>query len=38
MTSAFTIGGTCYVFRYTFDETGMLVSQEKTGEVVGYHR
>ena len=38
MTSAFTIGGTSYVFRYTFDETGMLVSQEKTGEIAGYYR
>lgn len=37
-TSSFTIGGTSYVFRYTFDSTGMLVSQEKTGEVVDYRR
>lgn len=37
-TSAFTIGGTCYVYRYTFDDAGMLVSQEKTGEVTNYMR
>ena len=27
-TSSFSIGGTCYVFRYTFDEWGALISQE----------
>lgn len=37
-TSAFTIGGTSYVFRYTFEESGRLVSQEKTGEIMPYHR
>lgn len=37
-TSSFTIGGTSYVFRYTFDAAGELVSQEKTGEVVDYRR
>ncbi len=37
-TSSFTIGGTSYVFRYTFDSNGRLVSQEKTGEVVNYRR
>ena len=37
-TSSFTIGGTSYVFRYTFDAIGELVSQEKTGEVVDYRR
>lgn len=37
-TSSFTIGGTSYVFRYTFDSIGSLVSQEKTGEVVNYFR
>lgn len=37
-TSAFTIGGTCQVFRYTFDEAGTLLRQEDTGETVGYHR
>ena len=37
-TSSFTIGGTSYVFRYTFDNAGMLVSQEKTGEITVYRR
>ena len=35
-TSSFTIGGSCYVFRYTFDAAGNLVSQEKTGELVEF--
>lgn len=38
LTSSFTIGGTSYVFRYTFDAARELVSQEKTGEVVDYRR
>ncbi len=37
-TSSFSIGGTSYVFRYTFDDTGALIGQEKTGEVVNYRR
>ena len=37
-TSSFTIGGTSYVFRYTFDPAGRLVRQEKTGEIVNYRR
>ncbi len=37
-TSSFIIGGTSYVFRYTFDSSGMLISQEKTGEIVNYRR
>lgn len=37
-TSSFTIGGTCQVFCYTFDDTGTLLSQEDTGEIVPYHR
>ena len=37
-TSSFTIGGTSYVFRYTFDSAGGLVGQEKTGEIVNYRR
>ena len=37
-TSSFTIGGTCYVFRYTFDSSGILVSQKKTGEFTDYRR
>ena len=37
-TSSFTIGGTSYIFRYTIDRNGTLVSQEKTGETVNYRR
>ena len=37
-TSSFTIGGTSYVYRYTFDNGGALISQEKTGEVADYRR
>ena len=37
-TSSFTIGGTCQVFRYTFDAAGALLSQKGTGETVPYHR
>lgn len=37
-TSAYTIRGTSYVFRYTFDPDGSLVSQEKTDEVTDYYR
>lgn len=37
-TSSFTIGGTCYVYRYTFDDSGALISQEKTDEVSDYRR
>lgn len=37
-TSSFTIGGSCNVFRYTFDNTGKLVSQNKTGETTGFRR
>ena len=37
-TSAFTIGGTSYVFRYAFDSSGILISQEKTGEIVYFSR
>ncbi|MGM9642402.1 MAG: hypothetical protein ACI3XI_04250 [Eubacteriales bacterium] len=37
-TSSFTIGGTNYVFRYAFDTSGLLISQEKTGEVVNFRR
>ena len=38
MTSAFTIGGSSCVFRYSFDETGNLAGREETGEVVRFHR
>ncbi|MCR4682192.1 MAG: hypothetical protein K5647_02555 [Clostridiales bacterium] len=37
-TSSFTIGGTCRVFRYTFDTSGRLLSQTDTGEIVTYRR
>jgi len=37
-TSSFTIGGTSTVFRYTFDDEGRMIGQEKTGEVVNYRR
>lgn len=37
-TSAFTIAGSSFVFRYTFDSAGKLVSQEKTGEMVSFYR
>jgi hypothetical protein len=37
-TSAFSIGGTCQVYRYTFDGSGTLVSQVKTDETTVYRR
>ncbi len=37
-TSSFTIGGTCYVFRYTFDANSSLMRQEKTGELTAFRR
>jgi len=37
-TSAFTIGGSCYVFRYRFDATGNLVHQEKTGDLTYFYK
>lgn len=37
-TNSFTIGGTCWVFRYTFDAAGTLLSQEDTGETTAYRR
>ena len=37
-TSAFTIGGTSYIYRYTFNDTGALIHQEKTGEIAPYYR
>ena len=38
LTSSFSIGGTCQVFRYTFDDAGTLLSQEDTGETIPYFR
>ncbi|MBP5167397.1 MAG: hypothetical protein ILP09_09095, partial [Oscillospiraceae bacterium] len=37
-TSSFTIGGSCKVFRYTFDAAGNLTGQTDTGETVPYRR
>ncbi|HCS75170.1 MAG TPA: hypothetical protein DIW17_15010 [Clostridiales bacterium] len=37
-TSAFSIVGASYVYRYTFDENGVILSQEKTGEVEKFFR
>lgn len=38
MTNSFTIGGTCQVFRYTFDMAGTLIRQDDTGETTIYRR
>lgn len=35
---AFSIGGASYIYRYTFTENGIIISQEKTGEVVAFRR
>ena len=37
-TSAYTIGGSCQIYRYSFSDTGTLIRQEKTGETTGYYR
>lgn len=37
-TSAFTIGGSCYVFRHTFDTAGNLVNHEKTGKLITFYK
>ncbi|MBR5700842.1 MAG: hypothetical protein IKX47_00135, partial [Oscillospiraceae bacterium] len=37
-TSAFSIGGTCQVFRYAFDGSGSLIGLTDTGETVRYAR
>ncbi|MBR5428184.1 MAG: hypothetical protein IK118_07540, partial [Clostridia bacterium] len=37
-TSSFTIGGSCKVFRYTFDTTGELAERKDTGDTVPYRR
>lgn len=37
-TSAFTIAGVSYIFRYTFDDNGILIGREDTGEIVSYLR
>ncbi len=38
ITSAYSIGGSCRVFRYTFDSAGVLTGQTETGETVPYYR
>ncbi|MEA4832916.1 MAG: hypothetical protein VB118_09930 [Oscillospiraceae bacterium] len=38
MTSSFTIGGASYVYRYEFDNTGKILSMERTDEVVAFRR
>ncbi|HHY82997.1 MAG TPA: hypothetical protein GX505_10030 [Clostridiales bacterium] len=37
-TSAFTIRGASYVYKYTFDEKGRIISQEKTDEAAEFYR
>lgn len=37
-TSAYSIRGTSYVYRYTFDRTGTLLHQQKTGQVTQFAR
>lgn len=38
MTNSFSIGGTCQVFRYSFDDAGTLLREADTGETVPYRR
>ena len=38
LTSAYSIRGTSYVYRYTFDQSGNLIHQEKTGQVTQFAR
>ncbi|MCQ2741329.1 MAG: hypothetical protein MJ210_04355 [Alphaproteobacteria bacterium] len=37
-TSSFTIGGTCEIFRYTFDSSGFLSGPTNTGNTSAYRR
>ena len=37
-TSSFSIGGTCKVFRYSFDKNGQLILSTDTGDTVPYRR
>ena len=37
-TNSFTIGGTTYVYRYTFDSNGVLVNEEDTGQRALFRR
>lgn len=38
LTSSFSIGGECRVYRYSFDTSGALAGCEDTGETTGYAR
>ena len=38
MSSSFSISSTNLVFRYTFDESGALLNQEKTEEFTRFYR
>lgn len=38
VTSSFIIGGVSLVFRYCFDASGLLISQEATGETAAFRR
>ncbi len=37
-TSSFTIGGASYIYQYTFDESGKILSREKTGDIAVFRR
>ena len=37
-TSSFSVGGTCKVYRYSFDLLGALIEQKDTGETVSFRR
>lgn len=37
-TSSFTIGGECLVYRYSFDQSGVITGCEDTGEIAHYAR
>ena len=37
-TSSFSIGGTCKLFRYSFDQNGQLIMSTDTGDTVPYRR
>lgn len=37
-TNSFTIGGNCLVYRYSFDESGVIIGCEDTGEITQYAR
>lgn len=37
-TSSFTIGGTCYVYKYEFNRSGELITSTKTDEIINFRR